>query len=955
MTQPEGEPTVTISKDAYRNCRRLLTTLLAATGASAGFFLWADVSYASLATPPVSASTISTDPSGLNDLVRKADQAMAQDHPNVAVIYLKNAVNLAPKNAAVRTQLGYVLMKLGDMSGAVRELRTARQIGEPDAKVLPMLFEAMLNHSEAQLLLDQFPAPPDGDHSQLASATLRSRGIAFIQTGHPDLAAASLDKALAVSRDVPNLETRARLAAMQNDPVTAMKLVDEALSKVPHEPTALLLKITLLQKANRTQEALVAANDLVQHYYGNPTAFLARAGVYLQLQEDSKASADVQAVLKEHSNLPQALFYEALLKERAKDTKGAWDIAQALPPEFVNSQANTGTVIAEMAMSAGRSGTGMSILASLIARYPADVEPRIQLASQYLRQNEPQQALDTLLPVKDAQEPRVMVLLGQTYALLKNFAKSTEYFEKASSTGFGGDLLKKQIAASNLEVGNLDAAIKDYQELNAKDPGSPVTAGPLIAALLRKGDAADATKVANKLATSAPKSPYGPLFQGQLLLAQRDFGGAIAAFSRANAVDPKFVPAMYDRAVARFENGDAPGAKADIQLVLRTDPKNVMAMIRAAQFAMIGGQQTKALALLQKAVATEPKSTVTNLALASYYVGQKKLKEASATISRLLAAVPNDANALAMQGEIQLAEGAVEPAISTFRRLASGHPASPQIQMLLASALAAKHDTNGAMGAYQNAVKLAPQFPAARSSLIRYALSVNNHAVALSAAQDGVTQNPGPQSELVLAATYVTLHNDAAAINVLKDSIAKHPSAGAVVALSEIYRRLRNAKEADGLLSSWLGKHPDDVAVRIEYAQAQLTANPTLAIQQFREILKIQPNNIVALNNLGWVLQKKDPKQALEYAQEALRAAPNSPEVLDTLGWVKWEAKDGQGALPLLQRAHASDGKNPEITYHLAVVLHGTGHAAEAKRTLSDLLASKQEFDERAQALDFKW
>jgi Flp pilus assembly protein TadD len=66
---------------------------------------------------------------------------------------------------------------------------------------------------------------------------------------------------------------------------------------------------------------------------------------------------------------------------------------------------------------------------------------------------------------------------------------------------------------------------------------------------------------------------------------------------------------------------------------------------------------------------------------------------------------------------------------------------------------------------------------------------------------------------------------------------------------------------------------------------------------------------------------------------------------------------DHAGALPLLQRAHGADKTNAEIAYHLSVALDGTGHRAEAKKVLSEALASSQNFEERskAQALSRQW
>ncbi|GAA0570106.1 XrtA/PEP-CTERM system TPR-repeat protein PrsT [Rhizomicrobium electricum] len=924
------------------NIRRALT-IAAAVGALAGV--------PAAAAIPNAASSNSNNPSGLGDLLRQAHQAMSQGHPNVAVIYLKNAAALAPKNANVKIELGYAYLQSGDAASAVRELRAARQAGAPDARVLPLLFDAMLARSEGQALLDQFPAPAAGDRSPLAATTLRARALALATTGHPDDAIASIDSALAINRDAPSLVVRARLAKDKKDMATALKLSEEAYAKASGDLNVQLLRISLLQASDHADQALGIADNMVKRYPDNPVSYLSRAGVLIQLKQDGRAKADIDTVLKRWKNLPQAQYFQALLFERAKNTKAAWAAAQALPPEFINGRPEIAVMVAQIAAADGHSDVAITVLNGAVARNPGLVEPRVILAAHYLKANNTQRALDILLPLKDSGEPRVMALLGQTYAMRKDTAKSTEYFDKASSGGFGGDLLKQRLAASNIQQGNYDDAVKQLRELVAKQPGDAINVGMLVAAQMRAGDIAGASTTADKFVAAAPKSPYGPLYQGQILLAKQNLDGAIAAFGRSLALDPKFVLGLYNRAVAKAARGDVNGANGDLTALLAADPKNVMAMIRSAELQIRMGQQEKAEDLLKRAVATDPKNPTPNLALSTFYITRSRLKEAGGVIGSYLKTSPNDINAQMVQAEIQLASGQNDPALATFRKLAAQRPDSPQVQLMLASALVAKKDSNGAMAAYKKALQLAPKFTLARTALVRYAIALNKPDVALAAAEDGIKQDPSTNSDLLYASTLTTLKRNDQAMAVLKKSQAQRPSENGAIMLSQLLRQTKKAKEADQVLTSWSAKHPGDVGARLELAQQVMMSQPDTAEREFRAVLKTQPQNMVALNNLSWLLQKKDTKQALVYAEQAAKLAPNSAPVLDTLGWVKWQAKDAQGAFAILQKAHALDANNAEIAYHLAVVQNATGRRAEAKKTLAAVIASSQDFSERKDAM----
>ena len=890
-------------------------------------------------------------------LMDQAREALAQNQPRVAVIFLENAVSAAPKDADARFQLGVALLKMGDTASAERELRSARQYGASDQRVLPVLFTVMLARSEEGQLLTQFPVPAESDTSALASETLRARGVALSQTGDQKGAAASLDHALSLDRSAANLLARAQLAQKMADTDLALKLIDETLSKSPKDVLALVTKVSLLVETKQNDKALAVANDLVKYYPDNVEALTTRAGVYLQLNQHEKALVDINASLKVVPGMTLGVYYEAIAMEQAKEVNEAWDLAQTLPPAFVNSSAEIASIVSQMAINAGHVEIGTSILSGAVQNFPSNVDARVRLAASYLQLKDAKHALETLQPMEDSSDPRSMVLLGQAYDMEHQYSKSIEYFEKASATGIGGDPLKRQMAITNLQAGNLDPAINELTKINIATPGDPQSAGLLITALLRKKDYATALDVATKLESAAPQSPYGPFFQGQLLLKQGKVDGAVSAFSRAIEINKKFIPAMYDRATALATRGDLKAADADLQETLSDDPKNVMVQIKIAEVAMQAGQKDKAVALLKQTASEHPEQVLPTLVLAASDMQQGHTDDAAAVVANFLNKVPHDVSALVMQGRIQLASGKTDQALTTFRQLANTYPESPQIQLLLASAFAKSGQEKDATSAFQKAVQLAPVMQEAHMGLIELALANKDNAAALSAAQDYAKERPGPDSAIVLARTYASLNRDGDAINVLTQSQAQYPNGTTLVTLVALLRKQGDTNKADAMLIDWTAKHPDDVTVRMAYAAIQLAANPAAAEAQYRAVLESQPYNVAALNNIGWLLQQKDPKEALPYAERAAKIAPDSAATLDTLAWTKWLLDDKSGALPLLERAHASNSKNGEITYHLALALDGDGRHADAKKLLTELLASKQEFDDKkeAEALGAKW
>jgi uncharacterized protein (TIGR03790 family) len=109
------------------------------------------------------------------------------------------------------------------------------------------------------------------------------------------------------------------------------------------------------------------------------------------------------------------------------------------------------------------------------------------------------------------------------------------------------------------------------------------------------------------------------------------------------------------------------------------------------------------------------------------------------------------------------------------------------------------------------------------------------------------------------------------------------------------------------------------------------------AIDRYRHVLAVHPQDTLALNNLAYALaaHANDPKDALPFAQQAFRLAP-TPVVADTLGWVDHLLGDDYSAKALLERASAGLPRDAELLFHVAVVHAALGSKAKAKQELDE-------------------
>ena len=100
-----------------------------------------------------------------------------------------------------------------------------------------------------------------------------------------------------------------------------------------------------------------------------------------------------------------------------------------------------------------------------------------------------------------------------------------------------------------------------------------------------------------------------------------------------------------------------------------------------------------------------------------------------------------------------------------------------------------------------------------------------------------------------------------------------------------------------------------------------------------RKVLVAEPDNVAALNALGYTLADRTTRyaEALELIDRARVAEPDNAAIIDSYGWVLYRLGRSEEALVELRRAFALQ-KDPEIAAHLGEVLWLTGHKDEARK-----------------------
>ena len=90
------------------------------------------------------------------------------------------------------------------------------------------------------------------------------------------------------------------------------------------------------------------------------------------------------------------------------------------------------------------------------------------------------------------------------------------------------------------------------------------------------------------------------------------------------------------------------------------------------------------------------------------------------------------------------------------------------------------------------------------------------------------------------------------------------------------------------------------------------------AVERYRKVLALAPNDVPALNNLAYMLavHQHAPQEALPLAERAISLVSNDPMIRDTLAWIQHLLERDQEALWSMQIAAAGAPNSAEIRWH---------------------------------------
>ncbi len=621
--------------------------------------------------------------------------------------------------------------------------------------------------------------------------------------------------------------------------------------------------------------------------------------VWAQENTQESKSIDIDKALetKVSANRAQSYYHFAIAKwqeEKGDLDKALVEMRNAL--KYNDGSAAVRVELAELLEKAGNTREAIEQAQEAAGLDPTDVQPHWLLANIYFKsqgrgaaaKESVKKAVKELEVIRDLAptDERAYYALGDAYFQLGEPEKAIQAFEKFQDLMPSVNAGYMEIAKYYDKLGNQEKAIEYLKEAVKSQPDSQDALIYLASMLSKANQDKEAIPLYRKI---LEQGGGNPAVKRQLAISLIDAG-------------------EYEEAIKLLDElASAAPQDKQIQILLGR------ARLGSHQFA-------QAVEILKDVVDDNPDMVEAQFYLGVAYQQSGAPAEAEKIFAKLLdqtrgTSEEDKANRLIFQQNLAAVYqdmGENDKAIALYEDIVKNHATpNPRLYFLLI-----------------NAYRVARQFDKA-----------------LSVGKQQYEKYPSDTSiALVYARSLADAGKTKEGAEILVKILQADPSnVDAYVNLSQIYLQGKRYSDAEKVLRRAEERKLDSERVKFQLATVyERQRDFDRAEMLFREILKENPKNAIALNYIGYMLADRGVRlqEAVEYVKEALAIDPNNGAYLDSLGWAFFKLNDLPNAEKYLLQAVALVKNDPVIHDHLGDLYFKAGDLQKAQECWSKSLVA---------------
>ena len=885
--------------------------------------------------------------------VAEAKELLAKGKLNGSVLELKNALQKNPDHGEARRLLGDIYAKWGDGPSAEKELRRAMELGVEKAAVSLPLAEALQLQGKNQPILDEIGMPTSPNASD-RSRLFAYRGDAWMGLNKPDRAKTEYELALGIdARSAFAKLGLARLAAAGNEWDKALQLAKEAAEAAPTEARIWSFQAELYKSKGDLEQAEASYGKAIGLRRANQFDRVNRALLQIQMNKTEEAAKDIEILKKQTPNFYLVHYASGLLQlaqNHYPEAQEAFDQVLTLNPRYV--QARYFHALSHFYQQ--HTEQAEDSLSKFLYAYPQSIQGIKLMALLHYQQKDYGEAKKYIASVvaQSPQDAFSLKLLANIEFALGNSGEGLLHLQQLTELEPNSPTAQAQLGVGLLGAGQQEKGLEALQAAVELDPNLVQAEIYIALTHIRNKQFVQAQATIEKLKEKMPKSALPLDLEGMAYVFKDDLEKAKDSFEKALQIAPKDLTAATSLAQFALREKNADKATELYQQILKDHPKHIPAYMALAGIQAVNGKLRETEDYLKRAMEAAPKALHPRVALAGLYIRLGQGSKSLALLEDVRAEHGGNPEFLAALVEAQLENHHAVHAMETAKNLVKGSPKSAQAHYLLARAYAENNDAKSMRASLEESLKLDPKLFRSRLAMIR----LLSQEKKVDEAKKNLASLSGefPESPEVLELQgwfAMQQRKPEEAVKAYQSALEKFPNSQFAVHLAQSQWAAGRKEAALATMEQWIEKYPKDTAVRyllsIRYSSS---GHPEKARAELSAILKVNPNHVLALNDLAWMVRKEDSKEALAYAEKAISLKPKSPLVMDTLAMVLLETGQNERALGVIEEANQLTQKIPDIRYHLAQAYEKNGRSEDARKVLAELLKEDVQFKEKKEA-----
>ena len=438
-----------------------------------------------------------------------------------------------------------------------------------------------------------------------------------------------------------------------------------------------------------------------------------------------------------------------------------------------------------------------------------------------------------------------------------------------------------------------------------------------IKSALRSQDFERAVALAREAVAQSPNRPQLWMLEGMAYAGEGDKAESLAAFHKALAVAPDYLPALHQEAQLEFESGNM-AAIPVLHHILQLQPGDPTAHAMIAVLEYRNGNCAAAVSHFARTGELLDSQIDGLHAYATCLVRLKQFDAAARVFQRALTLQPENAQERRVLASIQLMAHDAQGALATLAPLLDSKPDASTLE-LAASACEDQHDTDRAVSSLRQAILLAPKEVSLYLEFAQISLQHSSYQVGVDVLNDGIGEVPdSAQLYFARGVLYVNLAQYEKAQADFQRAYELDPNQSLTTAAQGLLAVQQN--DLDRALTDVrqkLSKKPDDPVLL--YLEADVLAQK------------------------GVEAGTPEFRTALHSAERAVALRPGLAPAREVLAKLYLDGGQNQQAAEQCRKALEIDPKNQTSVYRLIQALRKTGHTQEIPELLKTLAQLRQD------------